>query len=704
MSEEKLIKFFKYLKKPVTFRQLHKNHFKGVPKEKLRKQLKKLEKEGIIFKSENGKYVSAVRKIDKVRCKIKPVDKYKIGKVDIAQAGYGFLLIEGSDESDIFIPEMKLNGAMTGDKVKVVLEKYRGKQEGRVVEIIERAHKKIVGRIEKFHHYAHLIPFIRHFGMDIYIPKKYARTVETDDIVVCEIINYGSIGINPEAKVIKKLGNIGDEGIENLIVLEKYNLKRKFPEEVLQEVSKYAEKKLKEKGIREDLTKLFAVTIDGETARDFDDAISVEKSESGFKLYVHIADVSHFVSINSFTDNEAFYRGTSVYFPEFAIPMLPEKLSNELCSLMPRVKRLTMTAEINYNSNGERVSYKIYPSEIRSNFRLTYNYVNDFYDGEIKINNGNLKKLLNQSKNLAGIIQNRRKEQGTIDFDLPEVEFIFDDNGDLVEIKPLERGISHRLIETFMIEANEVVAEFFENNIKTGVFRVHGMPDVKKVKEFVSMARAMGADVQMPEDITPKELQILSEKIHNFSKHYLLSPKLVRTMQKAEYSINNIGHFGLASKAYTHFTSPIRRYPDLVVHRLLKIIFNIVDYQLDDEKLDEICIHSSEREQLSEEAEREIHTYKKLKYLEKNSDKEWLCYINRITQDGVFVYIDKLLMNGFVSIENLNLKGRLFLNDDATLLIAKSSGFKLRLGDEIRVKLVSVNFDKLEADFMKVKL
>jgi ribonuclease R len=702
LIEEQIIKFFKNLKKTVTFRQLYKNYFKGIQKEKLRKILKNLEKNGLIEKGSNGKYFS-LNNTDKKHKKISKISgQYKIGKVDIAQAGYGFLILDDSSESDIFIPEMKLNGALNGDKVKVVLEKYRGKQEAKVVEIIERAHKNVVGRIEKHHHYAHLIPFVRRFGTDIYIPKKYAKNVETDDIVVCEIINYGSLNVNPEAKIIKKLGKMKDEGIENLIVLEKFGLNKKFPLAVIEESKKNSIEKLKNKKVREDLTKLFSVTIDGETARDFDDAISVEKLDNGFKLYVHIADVSHFVDIDSYIDKEAYKRGTSVYFPEFAIPMLPEKLSNELCSLIPRVKRLTMTAEIIYNNDGKRISYKIYPSEIRSNFRLTYNYVNDFFENKIKISNKNLKNLLKLSENLAKLIQKRRRKQGTIDFDLPEVEFIFNKEGNLVEIKPLERGISHRLIETFMIEANEVVAEFLLGNIDTGIFRVHGEPDLKKIKEFILTARAIGVDVQMPEEITPKHVQILADKIHNFKKHYLLSPKLVRTMQKAEYSVNNIGHFGLASEAYTHFTSPIRRYPDLMVHRLLKIIFHLSDYSYDYNKLDEICIHSSLKEQMSEEAEREIHTYKKLKYLEKNVDAKFTGYINRITQEGVFVFVDKLLITGFVNLENLDIKGSIYLNDEGTVLFAKRSGQKFKLGDELIVKVFKINYDKLEIDFIRV--
>jgi ribonuclease R len=687
--------FFKEYRKPVSFRILSKKLLKkGGNKSELRAALKLLLDEGSIIKHKGGLYQSAITKTPKKHSTHD--EKTYEGKIDLHPEGYGFFIFNDLNKDDVFIPRMKTNGAMHGDKVLVTLGEYRGKVEGRVVKILERGFRYVVGRVVKSDYFAHVIAFDKKLDKDIYLPKKYAKELKDDDIVFCEIVDYGTKGSNPEGKLIKKLGRMTDDGIDNLIVMSKYDLRVDFPKSVIRETDNI-EKLLEKTADRADLTKLFTVTIDGETARDFDDAISIDKTEKGYKLFVHIADVSHFVTQGSAIDSEAFKRGTSVYFPEFAIPMLPEKLSNELCSLMPRVKRLSMTAEIDYDNFGNRISYKMYSSFIKSNYRLTYDFVNDFYEKKEKVTNHNLSKLLNNSKELADLVRQRRKKQGSIDFDLPETEFKFDEQGNIIEIKPLERGISHRLIEMFMIEANEAVAEFLEQKLETSIFRVHAKPDSRKLADFVKTAHLFGVDVEFPDEITPVSVQKISEEILESGKQNILSPRLVRTMQKAVYSIENIGHFGLASKSYTHFTSPIRRYPDLVIHRLLKLV--LYKEKLFDDDLKKIADHSSDMEQKSEDAEREIHLYKKLRYLEANKDLEWDAYINRVTADGVFVYLENLLMTGFVPIDFMSEKDMFYLDTERQMLVSRFSDKKYKIGDIVKVHLELVNFDTLETAF-----
>lgn len=696
---EKLKKYFIEQRNPVTFRTVYKNLIKTGNKQNLRIAMKELLNEGTIIKLKNGKYKSAVKsKFNKPKTHI-PLTETFSGKIDRHPDGFGFFIPNDRTKSDVFIPKMKTNGAMHSDKVLVTFSEYRGKTEARVVKVVERGLKIIVGRVVKSRNFAHVIPFAKKVDTDIYLSKKYSKDLESEDIVLCEIINYGQGGKSPEAKIIRKLGRIEDDGIENEIVLAKYELERSFPESVIFEVDSESEDLLEAYGERTDLKKLFTVTIDGASARDFDDAISINKDETGFTLFVHIADVSHYVKPETNLDIEAFRRGTSVYFPEFAIPMLPEKLSNGLCSLMPRVKRLTMTAEIQYDIDGNRIGHKIYNSIIRSNYRLTYDYVNDYYDKKIKVTNGSLKKLLNSSKQLASLISARRKKQGTIDFELPESEFCFDDEGELVEIKPLSRGISHRLIEMFMIDANEVVAEFLEKELDHSVFRIHGHPDKRKLAEFVKIAHLFGVDTTVPEKITPEVVQQMSILISKSGKQHILGSRLVRTMQKAIYSIDNIGHFGLSSKAYTHFTSPIRRYPDLMVHRLLKNTIFSDDAQIKKNDLKDASEHCSDMEQKSEEAEREIHLFKKLKYLDKNKNVEWETHINRVNSQGVFVYIEALLMTGFVPVHMLDSKDMFQLDSEGQSMFGRYSGKRYTIGDNIKVQLEWVNYDKLETVF-----
>lgn len=621
------------------------------------------------------------------------------GYIDGHPDGYAFFIPEDESLEDLFIPPKKMNGAFHKDKVAVRIEYFRGKKEAGVVKILERGFKKVVGRIERSLHFAHVVPFVKKIFNDIYIPKKFSENLKDNDVVICEIISFPHGNKNPEGKILEVLGNLSDKGIENKIVMAKYDLNRDFPKSVTKEVKKDSLYLMGNPGERTDFTKLFTVTIDGETAKDFDDAISIERTQGdSFVLYVHIADVAHFVRPETFLDKEAYKRGTSVYFPEFAIPMLPEELSNNLCSLKPEEKRLTLTAKIFYNDKGERVKTEIYQSVIKSSYRLTYNYVSDLIDKKQKTRSKKLQEFVDNAVVLTSLLMGRRKIQGTIDFDLPEPEFFFDENGELFDIRPLERKLSHRIIEHFMIEANEAVSEFLEKRGNGSVYRIHGEPSLLKVREFLNILSTFGISMDLPEDITPKTIQHIAKQFEEKEYGHILSSLLVRTMEKAVYSTENIGHFGLASKSYTHFTSPIRRYPDLIVHRLIKKILFKYKFDADMEILNSASKQSSETEQRSTDAEREVHQYKKLKFLEKFGDKIYDAYINRVSSGGIFIFIPKLIMGGFIPISSLE-DDFYSYNYEDSYIMGKKKRKTFKIGDSLKVTLLRVNYDYLEADF-----
>lgn len=655
-------------------------------KRDVRDAVNSLVRSGQIFKLKSGKY-GIVMEMGLLT-----------GKIDAHPDGYAFFIPEGGGD-DLFIPAARMAGAMHGDKVSVKQERYRGKPEAHVVKIHERGYSIVVGRVEKVsgHSHAYVIPFVRKLFFDIYISPEDAQGYKTDEVVICKIIKFPSGNRNPEGIIIKKLGNMDDKGIENEIVKAKYNIREKYPDHALKDlpnVMALAEKP----GDREDFTDLFTVTIDGETARDFDDAISISKDSKGYTLYVHIADVSHFVRPETSIDLEAYKRATSVYFPEYAIHMLPEELSADLCSLKPDVPRFAVTAKMRFDLKGSRINTEIFTSLIKSDRRLTYTFVQDFLDGKIYGEDQRLEKLLLLSSELSIIIMGKKKKRGMVDFDFPESDLILDSDGEITEVKVAERYMSHRLIEHFMIEANEAVSEFLEEHSRFSVYRIHDKPDAKKISQFIDLCRTFGINVYEPEVLDSVTVSWLSDVIHNSKFSHVLGKYLVRTMAKAVYDVNNIGHFGLSSQSYTHFTSPIRRYPDLMVHRLIKEVLYKQRYGVDRKLLQEKCVHCSEKEQDADQAERDVEIFKKLKYLRKHMDEPFGAFINRATQNGLGIYIESLMTNGFVKISSLDDDYYTFDRESGTLK-GRNKNNRFRVGDSLEVMLEKVNFDTLEAEF-----
>jgi ribonuclease R len=596
------------------------------------------------------------------------------GRLSVSYDGYGFVEMEKGD--DIFIPRARLNGALNGDLVTAALKERFGRTEGYVVSILERARTDIAGRVYRK---GLVAPLSKTYFPQIIIDEDYPK----DDVLLLRITSLPAATGYLRGKVLERLGSISDKGIENLIVMKNYGLNRSFPYEVEQNAAMAAQTPVTASG-REDFRKLFTVTIDGDDAKDFDDAVSVERSGEGYVLYVHIADVSAYVKSGSPLDREAFRRGTSVYFPEFAVPMLPEILSNGVCSLLPHVDRYSVTARIDYDETGRKKESKFFLSIINSRHRLTYAGVNRLLtDGACK--DGELNDFIFKAAELSRLIGKRRAKDGMLSFDLPEIRFNLTPGGDISSVEPDERGESERLIECFMLEANEAAAEEILKRAPAGIFRNHPPPDEKKVAQWAKNAFYLGFDAgKIPKKPDNGTFQKWFSKIEKHRFSYILKTSLVRAMQKAVYESANLGHFGLASPAYTHFTSPIRRYPDLFVHRLLKKYLLGRDEPVDTGNAESIAKHSSVTERAADDAEREVGLYKKLAFLAANPEKEYSAFVSR---EGFpeTVFIPELLLHGTLEI----LRGRR----------AKA----MSIGYEIRIIWVRNDMDSLEAFFCKVR-
>lgn len=592
------------------------------------------------------------------------------GRLSVSRDGYGFVETDGDD---IFIPRANLNSALSGDLVTAAISKRRGRREGSVINIVGRALSEVACRVHKN---GVALPYSKTFIPPVIIDDGYRE----GDIVFVRITSFPQNGGYLKGVVLEKLGAAGDKGIENLIVMKNYGLTRVFPKEAENCADSAAIEPVRIDK-RADFRGLFTVTIDGEDAKDFDDAVSVEKSGEGYALYVHIADVSNYVKGGTPLDREAYKRGTSVYFPEFAIPMLPEILSNGICSLRPREDRYAVTVKIDYDLDGNRRGAKFYTSVINSSHRLTYGKVNEVLRNGLAGEKDELNLFIFRAAELSKIIGGRRKGDGALSFNLPEVKFTFSSLGDILSVEPAATGESERIIEHFMIEANEAAAEALLRCAPSGIFRNHLPPDPKKVLQWTKSAIYFGFDSgKLPKKPDNKTVQRWFSKIENHRFSYILKTSLVRSMQKAVYEGKNAGHFGLASSAYTHFTSPIRRYPDLFVHRLLKkYLFNIEE-NVDPAMCDVAAKHSSVTEREGDDAERDVQHFKKLAFLANSPERVYSAFISRVG-DSIGVFIFELLMYG-------------------TLEATKDIGRKtLNIGDLLKVAWSRNDLDSCEAFF-----
>lgn len=614
------------------------------------------------------------------------------------ERGFGFVKIEGRNE-DVFIPPKSTASAMHGDIVliKIVDESDTDKRaEGRVVEVLKRNTKTIIGTYQKSNKFGFVIPDDKKIFVDIYIPKKYANKTKNNDKVIAEITKYPTYTGNPEGKIVENLGSISDSKVDLISVLRNYDYKKEFPKNVQKEANQIPQVVRNTDG-RIDLRSKEIFTIDGADTKDIDDAISLEKIGENYMLGVHIADVSHYVQAGTLLDKEAARRGTSVYLLDTVIPMLPKELSNGICSLNEGEDRNTLSIDILLDKDANVIESKIYKAVINSKKKMTYDNVYKVIElNEVPNDYMPYKDTLLLMKELALKLINKRNEEGAIDFSIPESKIVLDENQKAIDVVPRNNTIANRLIEQFMILANECVAKTFSKEKIPIIYRVHEAPDIEKLQRFKVFLNNLNYINELPEQIKSKDIQRIVEKSKGQVDEKVISMMALRTMQLAVYSNQNLGHFGLALKDYCHFTSPIRRYSDLFTHRVISEY--LVNQAIKSSKLAKytrLAAHyaeiSSETEQLAEEAEQEINSIKKCEYMKEHIGEVYAGYISGVTSFGIFVELENTV-EGLVHVERMS-DDYYEYDENSVTLIGRLSGKVYKLGDKVEVRVVSA--DKL---------
>ncbi len=626
------------------------------------------------------------------------------GRLELNRNGYGFVIVNDVKDGDIFIAARNIGTAFDGDLVQVELfARQKGKNpEGQIVRVLERKRKEFVGVIKKSKSFYFISPDDPVIHRDIYIEESKLNGAKTGDKVVVGNFVWDSDMRNPEGEVLEVLGKSGLHDTEILSLAREFDLRYKFNNSVLNESEKIILKITKEELTnRLDFREKIVFTIDPDDAKDFDDALSIEKLEDGnFSVGIHIADVSHYVKKDSALDEEALLRGNSVYFVGKVIPMLPEKLSNKICSLVPFEDRLTYSVVVVLTPRGKVVDYKISKSVINSKRRFTYDEVQKIIsDGK-----GEFADEILQLNQLAEVLRNKRMREGSFDFVTPEVRFILDENGIPIECQLKIMKQSNQLVEEFMLLANKTVAAHIaqpkKGNIKPFVYRVHDRPDPEKIAEFARFVRTLGYSFDPHMTSKPKQFQNLLNQVKGKEEEALINELAIRSMAKAVYSTNNIGHYGLGFKNYTHFTSPIRRYSDLIVHRMLFKYLNDsagLFYALDE--LEEICDNISACERKAVEAERFSIKQKQIEFLKNHQGNEFSAIISGITNFGIFVKITDILAEGLVRLRDLD--DDYYIYDEKKYsIIGRHTKKQYRLGDKVHVQLIRVDDEKSELDFI----
>lgn len=652
-------------------------------KEEFRRILQALVAEGRLQVSAQGRYG-------------KPDDNRLVGIYTGTARGFGFVEVEGRDD-DLYIPEDKRGGAFHQDRVQVMLLPGRqGKrQEACVVQVLERGLKQVVGTWEQCENFGFVIPDNSRLGTDIFVPQERSRGAVTGHKVVVELVSYGDEKHKPEGRVAEILGHINDPGVDIMSVVHRFELPTAFGEKVMHQADRVPETVQEaDRAGRMDLTALQMVTIDGEDAKDLDDAVSLYQDEKGlYHLGVHIADVSNYVQENSALDWEALKRGTSVYLVDRVIPMLPHKLSNGICSLNQGVDRLALSCLMTINGKGEVTDYQIEETVICVDKRMTYTAVKKILedrDEEERRKYESLVPMFELMEELAAILRNRRHKRGAVDFDFAESKILLDEEGHPVEIKPYERNVATKIIEDFMLIANETVAQHFFWMELPFVYRTHDRPDPEKIMKLSAFIHNFGYHVKLTgEEIHPKELQKLLDKIADTEEETLISRLTLRSMKRASYTVECTGHFGLACQYYCHFTSPIRRYPDLQIHRIIKDQLRgrlreerLAHYT---ERLPEVAKHSSKAERRAEEAERETDKMKKAEYMEDHVGERYEGVISGITQWGIYVELPNTV-EGLVHVSTL--AGDFFYyNEETYEMVGRDTGKTYKLGQRITVQV-----------------
>lgn len=628
------------------------------------------------------------------------------GKIQSTTKGYAFLIPNDINQSDVYIAERDLNGAMYNDIACVEVKMGKnGKPEGKVVQVLERGNDIIVGKITMNKGCAYVEPDDVKFGKDILVPLSKTMGANNGDKVVCKIERYYAGKKAPEGAVTEVLGKPNEIETEELAVIRSYKLFENFPKKVQESAEYYPTEidKSKYKN-RLDLTNELIITIDGEDTRDIDDAISLSKNKRGnWVLGVHIADVGEYVPRNCVVDKEAFKRGTSVYFPDRVLPMLPRELSNGICSLNERVDRLTLSVFIEYDPSFKKVGYDIKESIINSKKRYTYTEVHAVLMGDTEAvkRNKPFVEMLNNMNELAKNLIAQRVKAGYIEFDVPEVSISLNELGDVLNVKRRESNESHKLIEAFMVAANEVVAEHFCKAKIPFVYRVHETPAPEKIATFVEYAKSLGIEPKLNLDgVTPLQIQKMLKSVANNDNKFVINRVCLRSMKKAKYMPDCLGHFGLALKYYCHFTSPIRRYPDLTIHRIIKDSINNRLSNIAELKqfVAVSSTNSSDREVNAENVERDIDDLYRVFYMHNHVGEDFEGTISGVTSFGIFVELDNTV-EGLVRYEDLP-NDKYEYQENKFCLIGKNHAF--RLGDKVKVKTLRADILSREVDFMLI--
>ncbi len=632
-----------------------------------------------------------------------------VGHLIVTKQGFGFVKPIDGDGEDIYISKRNLGIALNGDKVLVeIFARYREKNpEGEIIKVLERSTEEFVGKIKQHHNLFFFIPDDKLIHTDFFIPPENLNGAKSEDKVVIQLVEWPSTKLNPVGEVIEVLGKSADNAAEMLSIAKSFKLRTTFPEEVIDEASKFSEETIKKEiPNRLDFRDKVVFTIDPVDAKDFDDALSIEPIDKNtFLVGVHIADVSFFVKENSQLDLEARKRGTSVYLVNYVVPMLPEALSNKWCSLVPGEDRLCLSVLIEMNKKAEVLSYRIEETVINNKRRFTYEEVEEI----IKTGKGDFAEQILLLNDLAKKLFKKRIQEGGIDFNTDEVRFELDENGLPISVTKKQRLESHKLIEDFMLLANKLIAlrghQYEDLKKLPFVYRVHDVPDNEKIKQLANFVSSLGYKLPITGGVKSKTLQKLIEQVKGKPEEALVNDVMIRSMAKAEYSEKNIGHFGLAFKYYTHFTSPIRRYPDLVVHRLIREYQNEMPIERSNylrRIIPDICKTSSAAERIAIDAEREAIKFKQTQYMKNHIGEEFDGIISGVQAYGIFVELIENLAEGLVRIKNL--PGDIYFYDQKKYaLIGRLNKQVYRLGDLVRVRVLAVNEDRNEIDFELVE-
>lgn len=642
---------------------------------------------------------------------IKSEGKYLIGTFTAHARGFGFVSIEGEEE-DIFIPESQVHGAFHMDTVQVAVtsENSGKRREGTITKIISRGTTRIVCTYEKSKTFGFAVPDNPKFGSDIFIPQERSKGAVSGHKVVVEITDYGKEGRKPEGKVVEIIGHINDPGTDIMSIVKAYDLPVEFSEKIMHQVENVSnEVSTADMAGRMDFRDWQTVTIDGEDAKDLDDAITLTKEGDNYKLGVHIADVSNYVQEHSALDVEALSRGTSVYLVDRVIPMLPHKLSNGICSLNAGENRLTLSCVMTIDTKGNVIDHTIAESVIKVDRRMSYTSVKKILEDHDENEIGEYEELVPMfelMQELAAILRKKRMKRGSIDFDFPETKIVLDDKGKPVEIKPYERNVATKIIEDFMLIANETVAQDYFWQELPFVYRTHDNPDTEKIKKLSTFINNFGYSIHIGQDeVHPKELQKLLQKIDGTPEEALISRLTLRSMKQAKYTTMSTGHFGLATPYYCHFTSPIRRYPDLQIHRIIKDNLrgrmNAKKIEHYDKILPEVAKHSSEMERRADEAERETDKLKKVEYMSERIGEVFEGVISGVTEWGFYVELPNTV-EGLVHVTTL-VDDYFHYNESTYELVGEVTNIRYKLGQRVHVMVTGTDKILRTIDFRVVR-